>query len=234
MKSESKASRLAEWFQDHIDSEDIEAGFPLGTKTKLSSIHDVALGTLNETLRLLQDRGYVTVRSGPKGGVFVAEKKHRLKLRHTYLEAKGDPKYIADCLHVRESLEVSIAEEAAKACTPEKAELLRRSLRSLSETESIRERAITDWDLHRSIAQIGENHVLAEIYCSLLDIVQENIRGYTTANQSVRKGVSGDTYRVHEELVEAIVDRDIARARRAAVMHNPVGLLSEDSEIEAA
>ena len=48
-------------------------GARLGTKKELRELCGVSVGTFNEALRLLQSRGVVAVRPGPRGGLFVAE-----------------------------------------------------------------------------------------------------------------------------------------------------------------
>lgn len=223
MKDDSKASRLAAELQDHIDGENLKAGTPLGTKSRLLEQHRVAAGTLNEALRLLQVRGYVEVRPGPKGGIFVAEKELRLKLRHTFLEAQDDPKRIAAYLQVREALEVTMVVEAAKACTSEHAEQIEQALEILRNSSGARETILADWDLHRVIARAGANEVLANIYCDLLDMVQASVIGYSLG-KSVRPGVSGDTFKVHQDLAAAVIAGDLIGAKQAAILHTPIGI----------
>jgi DNA-binding FadR family transcriptional regulator len=49
-------------------------GDRIGSREELRAAADVSVGTLNEALRILQSSGIVTVRPGPGGGVFVADR----------------------------------------------------------------------------------------------------------------------------------------------------------------
>jgi DNA-binding FadR family transcriptional regulator len=65
------AQLLAETIRDEI----VQGGYPPGTRLgrepELMERYDVSRPTLREGLRLLEADGFVTVRRGPGGGVFV-------------------------------------------------------------------------------------------------------------------------------------------------------------------
>src|SRR2546428_13996659 len=63
-RAERAAQRIAE------RARGATPGARLGTKTELREWCGVSVGTVNEALRLLQSRGVVAVRPGPRGGVF--------------------------------------------------------------------------------------------------------------------------------------------------------------------
>ena len=56
----SRAAVLADHIEAAIADGAIPPGARLGTKEELRRSHDVAYGTLNEALRILHQRGYVT------------------------------------------------------------------------------------------------------------------------------------------------------------------------------
>lgn len=68
----SRAEHVAEAVQDEILSSGAREGTRLGLRTELIDRYGVSPSAMNEALRLLRDRGLVTVRPGPTGGVFVA------------------------------------------------------------------------------------------------------------------------------------------------------------------
>ena len=68
----SRAAVLADQIEAAIVEGDIPPGSRLGTKEDLRRRYDVAYGTLNEALRILQQRGYVMSRTGPGGGLFAS------------------------------------------------------------------------------------------------------------------------------------------------------------------
>ena len=82
MVTSSRAASLADEIEAAIVAGDIASGDRLGTKDDLRRRYDVAYGTLNEALRILQQRGYVTSRTGPGGGLFATIPTSSDRLRH--------------------------------------------------------------------------------------------------------------------------------------------------------
>lgn len=69
----SKVERVADALAARIEADAMSPGSFLGTKTHLRQQLAVSPATLDMALRVLVDRGLVTVRPGVKGGVRVAE-----------------------------------------------------------------------------------------------------------------------------------------------------------------
>jgi DNA-binding GntR family transcriptional regulator len=65
------AQLLAETVRDEIVRSDCPPGTRLGREPELMERYDVSRPTLREGLRLLEADGFVSVRRGPGGGVFV-------------------------------------------------------------------------------------------------------------------------------------------------------------------
>ncbi|MFH8559453.1 hypothetical protein [Streptomyces sp. NPDC017988] len=78
-RAEQAAQRIAAL------AEAAEPGARLGTKEALRALCSVSVGTFNESLRLLQARGQVTMRPGPGGGVFVAAQSPMARLGNSVL-----------------------------------------------------------------------------------------------------------------------------------------------------
>src|SRR6266540_3625458 len=69
----SRAEALARRLEARILDGGMRAGDRVGTKEDLRERFGVAVATVNEAIRLLQARGLVQVRPGPRGGVFASE-----------------------------------------------------------------------------------------------------------------------------------------------------------------
>src|SRR5271169_6065326 len=112
----SRAASLAEEIEGAIVRGDVALGSRLGTKDELRRRYFVAYGTLNEALRILQQRGYVTSRTGPGGGLFASVPSASLRLSHLILGFR-EGGTMADCAAVRRALEPSVAVDAARSRT---------------------------------------------------------------------------------------------------------------------
>jgi DNA-binding FadR family transcriptional regulator len=114
-----------------------------------------------------------------------------------------------EVLEVRQALEIVSASLAAGRRTEEQAEHLRELLAQRTRavaSEDLDAMVEADVELHRYIAEIAGNRVLAELYATVLDAVVDNIR----FNFS-HFGQEGNS---HEDLVDAIAAGDPARAAR--------------------
>ncbi|HZD68484.1 MAG TPA: FCD domain-containing protein, partial [Actinomycetes bacterium] len=131
----------------------VRPGDRLGTKDELKERFGVAVATVNEAIRLLQARGLVDVRPGPRGGVFAREPSPFVRLGHQVLALKHEGVRAADCLQVREALDPAVVADAVRHCSATDAAALEerlRRMRAASDDPTAFQRA--NWDLHRRIA----------------------------------------------------------------------------------
>src|SRR6266545_3058570 len=172
----SRAEALARRLEARILDGGTRAGDRVGTKEDLRERFGVAVATVNEAIRLLQARGLVQVRPGPRGGVFASEPSPFVRLGHQVLALKHEGVRAADCLQVRDALEPVITVEAASFCSPADAADLRGRMERMQAaagdpTAFLR----ANWDLHRRIADITPNRILRNLYVSLLDATESEL-----------------------------------------------------------
>ena len=217
----SRAQVVAERVEKAILHGELKAAHRLGTKAELQRELGVALGTLNEALRLLQTRGLVEIRPGPGGGVFVAsDSAPRVRLRHGILRFHDGGHAVQDCLAVRNALEELVAVEAATSHEPADLEdlysILDRMARNAHDPAQFVQ---MNWLLHRRIAEVGGNAVLTSVYRMLLDVIGQALE--ETRPDEVFAEETGTTLRIHRNLVDAIASGDPDRAAKAARDHTP-------------
>jgi DNA-binding FadR family transcriptional regulator len=226
-----KAGQLAEHLQHLIESGALAEGARLGTKAELQTQHGVAHGTINETLRMLQVRGFVQLRSGPRGGAFVAPRQYRTQLRHTVLDVVGDATAIEEYVRVRDALEDLVAVEAALAYAPTDRGRLIESLEELRNPIDAATRLHAVWNLHREIARTGRNTTATSLYVALLDAIEEStIRPQD--RPKVPPGVRGDTYAVHAAIVHAIISGSVEAVVAATRAHRPIAAPKQDRALD--
>ncbi len=213
----SRAATLADELEAAIVAGSISSGDRLGTKDDLRRRYDVAYGTLNETLRILQQRGYVTSRTGPGGGLFATAPTSSDRLRHL-LSAFPESGTLKDCAEVRHALEEAVTIDATRARTRADVAELRRILKSMAaRTEDPNGYLHENWRLHRRIADCCTNRVLANLYITLLD-ANEPQPGVLLPDR-YRSADARENLIAHTDLVDAIASGSSDRARRAVAAH---------------
>jgi DNA-binding FadR family transcriptional regulator len=183
----------------------------------------VSIGTFNETLRLLQARGLVTVKPGPGGGLFVAEQTPMARLGNAVLNFDTDRTSMAEAVRIRNALEILIVEDAIHHATAEDLAAMRESLGRMSAAVANDDgigflRA--NWQLHGRMAAVSPNIILHSLYVSLLDLVEGHTISVTPDGHRPLRDFHVERYLVHAGIIEAIADRDLAKATELVSEHN--------------
>lgn len=213
----SRSAALAERIETAIQQGRLAAGARLGTKDELRRDYGVAYGTLNEALRILQQRGYVQSRSGPGGGLFASKPRVVERLGSLLLGFQEEATY-ADCAAVRRALGKRLIVAAAEARTERDVAELRAILdvmRDAMDDDVVYPLEVRRF--HRRVAAIARNRVLAGLY-EVLQEVRELQRGGRHDALEMRRR----HFLVHREIAEAIASGSTVRAMRAAEVHEGV------------
>ncbi len=216
----SRAEAVARIVEEAIADGSIQAGERLGTKDDLRRRYGVAAGTLNEAIRLLHDRGLVEARPGPGGGLFATAPSPSARMGQLVPGFREGGATAADSLVVRNALEPLIVTDAVAHATPAAVEELRAIVGRMAELRGEpAEYLRANWELHRRIAAISPNSVLASAYLTVLNFAEEMLE---RSGEDAGEPVSRQNLQVHRELVEAIADGDSQRATRAIRRHEPL------------
>ncbi|RLU99454.1 GntR family transcriptional regulator [Streptomyces griseocarneus] len=182
-------------------------GEHLGTKEELRAACGVSVGTFNETLRLLQSRGLVTVRPGPGGGLFAAEQSPMRRLGHSVLALdthQPDDVRAEEARRIRDALGPLLVEDALWHASPADIADLRRELADLgraAEASDPTAFAEADHRLRTRLAAVSPNALLRSLYGTLLPLAGPD------APDTLQ-----DRYARHAALIDALESRDRARA----------------------
>ncbi len=220
----SRAAQLADQIESQIAAGTIPVGTRLGTKDELRLRHDVAYGTLNEALRILQQRGFVTSRTGPGGGLFASTPTATLQLSQLVVGFREGGTY-ADCAVVRLALEEPVALDAARSRTPHDVadldEIVARCAGSRTDPPAY---LLANWQLHRRIAQICSNRILGNLYTTLLDASESQMR--EAAPHPTFAATVDENLAAHRALVAAIAAGSEEQVRAAVHYHETYFVVS--------
>ncbi len=217
---QSKPEQLAARLRTRIATNQLDPGAHLGTKAELCAEYGVAPSTLNETLSILKAEGLVRVRTGPGGGVTVADSPPLVRLGRKLLQLDGWSNDVAECLLVRHALEPTIIHQAT----------LHASAADISDLRAITARMVAadpDDDLaflrlnnqlHERIARIIPDGLLSSIYLAVVGFVGERTVGVIPDPDSPDRART--RLEVHIEMVEAIASGDVEVAARAERLHH--------------
>lgn len=220
----SRAAVLADHIEAAIADGVIAAGSRLGTKEELRQTYDVAYGTLNEALRMLQQRGYVTSRTGPGGGLFASSPTANLRLSQLILGFR-EGGTLADCAIVRHALEEPVALDAARSCMrADLADLEAIMTRMVAARNDARAYLYENWQLHRRIAQMCSNRILGNLYNTLLDASESELQDVIPHPSFV--ATVDDNLAAHRAIVDAIAARSPEQVRAAIRSHEAFFVVS--------
>jgi DNA-binding FadR family transcriptional regulator len=202
-------------------SDRLRPGDRLGTKDDLRVLTGVAVGTLNEAIRLLVSRGLVTLRPGPGGGLFVARPTPVVRLGAAVLALTNDDRTAGDALLIRDALEPLVIADAVRHATDADVAELRALVDELGEAVADVARFLeVNWRLHVRMARISPNAMLRSIYGSLLDTVTANTGQVTAQDERTLVRHKKQRHRLHADIVEAIAAKDEKWAARLARKHS--------------
>jgi DNA-binding FadR family transcriptional regulator len=219
--SRSRAEDVVAYVEDAIDQRGLRPGDHIGTRAGLRDETGVARATINEAIRLLQERQRIVVRPGPGGGLFVATTDPVVRLGRTLLTVHGEPLAVSGAIEVREQLEPLVAADAARNRTAADGRELESLITAMSRNlDDISQFVSLNWDLHTRIAAISPNAVLRGIYVGLYEFVNQVS---LVSPQPRDADYMQQRMKVHRELVDAILAGDVAAAQRAADAHRHPG-----------
>ena len=191
-----------------------EAGWPVGTllgsERDLMDRYRVSRAVLREAVRVLEHHQAARMRRGPGGGLFVARPGVAATTEAVALHLHRLSITPAQLFEVRAAIEIAVLERGVQRLGAEDEAALRRALEAerAATPEELRELA---HGVHAILANASGNRVLELLALVLLRLTR--IHQGPTARTKIDKATAADLARVHERIVEAVVDGDLELAR---------------------
>ncbi|MFD4603084.1 FadR/GntR family transcriptional regulator [Streptomyces sp. NPDC058464] len=201
----------------------VSPGTRLGTKDELRARCGVSVGTFNETLRLLQTRGVVTVQRGPGGGLFAAEQTPMARLAHSVLALDAAQADVAQALRIRDALEPLLWQDALWHASPADIRDLRDHLERMDDAAEAADAdrfVRANWQLHLRVADITPNALLRSLYVALVGLVDRHAIAVRPQGGVPLAEHARDRSRLHAALVDALDKRDEETLMRLVREHD--------------
>lgn len=218
--------------EDRITAGDTEPGDRLGLKSDLQKEFGVAGPTLDTALTLLVNDGLVTLRRGPKGGVFVARSHPVLRLGTKQLWAR-DAKTLGENIELREALTALVGVSAARSRTRDASALdeLTRIADELDEADISFDTQRLIWRSHRLLAELADNATLSFLYLNLLDAAESLIMQVDFPREGIEATRERRRIEAHANLIRAVADGDVELAQEFGDLIRVVSPLGRDGHL---
>lgn len=211
---------VVEQIQEAIFDGRLETGQTLPAERELKAMFNISRGTLREALRVLEQKGLIEIKLGVGGGSVVKAVDTEQISESLGLLIRSQKVSLNHLAQFREDVESIIAAHAAQWHSQEDIkslkQLLSKALKCVKRGRSQRDAFINiDKQIHMAMAEITGN----PIYISVLHSIHDNIHRYYDRFLSMEEPELEENYRDLCEIVEAIENGQVDRARKLAQQH---------------
>jgi GntR family transcriptional repressor for pyruvate dehydrogenase complex len=213
-RPEKLALVVAADLADEIVESGLRPGDPLPNEAQMLERLAVSRATLREALRVLETQGVIEIRTGRGGGPVVAQPRPRALADLLTINFRVLGVTFEEILYTRETIEPSLAAQAAVHRTAAEVARLRDLAAHMENAESAAEYAELNRDFHTTVALASHNRPLAVMWSAISAVADGQGVG-AAWNAELR--AAGN--RAHTRLVEAIDAADPERAQRVMAGH---------------
>ena len=191
----------------------VQSGEFLPSRKDLAAQFGVGLSTVHEAIQALTAVGMVE--SHPGKGTWVRHDALDTLIHPAVVNTRLGELNVREVYEARSVIEVALTESAAQRATPEDIKRIWDALEAM-EAAAENERAFVEADLefHLAVAKAGHNDLLEQFYHLARKLLSEVI----TKMVKLPK-VKDESIRFQRAIAEAIEQRDVHKARQAALNH---------------
>jgi DNA-binding FadR family transcriptional regulator len=214
-RTPKQSELIARDLASYIVNSDLPPGTPLPPEREMVQSMGVGRTTLREALRLLETRGVLTIRSGPRGGPIVRRPDPRDLSEGLSLMLQFEKADLTVMMDARSALEPAAARLAATRISPEVLEELRENNRQIAANANDVEAFFPlNREFHRLIAQASGNMVVRIFVESIMSIADGQSAGIVYKKPQIDAIVEA-----HERVIQALADGDAPAAEAAMNAH---------------
>ena len=204
---------VVDQIQNAILEGKLKAGSKLPAERELKELFKTSRGTLREALRVLEQKGLITVKTGVNGGAVVEALSTNQVSESLDLLIRYQRVSLRDLAEFREGVEGIVAGLAVERARKEDIDFLKNLL---GEAKAHLDEGASSWNeflkvdnqLHMALAHIAGN----PIYESVLQTIYDNIHRYFDQFLPREEELLRENYRDLSEIVEAVENGQAAQA----------------------
>jgi GntR family transcriptional repressor for pyruvate dehydrogenase complex len=201
--------QIAQLIREKILRENLKERFKLPTEQQLAKELNVSRSVVREALRILDVMGYVNIRKGPQGGIFVSNLYHKPitdSLRNLTTNGHITVNHIFD---IRLQIEPFVAAEAARHA--KKRDI--KKLSALIEDASVHMDDAAylknkDMEFHLLLAEASGNPILAILMKSLIEILME------AAHNFLDHSFEKELFQIHKSIFHTIAQKKVSEVKK--------------------
>jgi GntR family transcriptional repressor for pyruvate dehydrogenase complex len=218
-------TNLSQQIADHIEqvilsSPTSRMNEKLPGEMKLAAQYNVSRPVVREALKLLQERGLITLKNGV--GAIITRPENATVRDAVNRIMQVDQISNDDLTQMRQILELSSVELAVEQLTDEHLKKMEQNVERFSDkTLPLKERVKLDEQFHQLIAQAAGNDLL----CLFVGVLTSLLRDYMGKGVLTEGGVD-DAITRHRQILDALKARDKQAARHAMAEHLRVSRLN--------
>jgi DNA-binding FadR family transcriptional regulator len=222
-RSRGRSPKVSERVARDLAAFIVDSGLPpdtsLPTEKEMAEQLGVGRTTLREALRLLESRGVVTIRSGPRGGPIVRRPDPSDLADAVTLMLQFDEATLSEVVEARIELEATAVRLAAARIKDEQVDELRAINREMALKVGDHDASFElNRRFHRVLSKSTGNVALWFMINALLAIYDEALHGLSFPEEP-RKAVVAD----HDRIIEALGARDADATEAALRRHVEAG-----------
>lgn len=200
---------------NYIINEELPPGSMLPTEKEMVESFGVGRTTLREALRLLETRGVITIRSGPRGGPVVRRPNPADLSEALTLILQFEGASLSDVMDARQAFEPMVARLAAAKITDEQVDELQATVDAMIDNLDSHEVFQTENQrFHSMIAEASGSAVL-HVFNETLKTIADGVIVGVEYTPNRRKAVA----LAHQRIIDALRNRDAAEAERMMQLH---------------
>lgn len=193
--------------QETILQGSLKEGDRLPSERNLREIFKVSRGTLREALRVLEQKGLITIRTGVQGGAIICPVNTKLMRESLELLLRHQKISLRELAEFREEVEGLVAAKAAQKAKKADLQEMETFLEIIKKNLNVNEpnwKEIREEDnkFHLFLARIAGNRVFESILYTVYDNINRYFDQFLPGDVRILKKIYQDLYKIKEAIKE--------------------------------